>query len=469
MCATVDSVMSARGKIERIFQERNEEAMIETASLFHKRQRAPQRLGTALICGILCVLALGVRVALYPVITGDYTVFVSQWYDYVLQHGGFAALKDDFSNYNPPYLYLLAIATYLPIPKLIAIKSISVLFDAVLALFILLILRQRAPRSALPAIGALAVLFTPTVTINSAAWGQCDAIYAAFCVGSLYFLLRRRPAWACVCFGLAIAFKLQAVFFAPVLLLFALKRELPLRYLLLIPIVFLVLLTPAYLAGRDAASLLTVYSEQMETGGVGGVGGAGGPLQAGPGTPPQGQAARSDSARRLPAQGAGSRPHGGFGGRGGFTSLTYNAPTIYQWLDGTPLAQNKLLGTGLAALAIVLVAGLLLVSRARLSAPVVLNASLLCALAIPFCLPEMHERYFYLADVIAILYACWFPRWFGVAIAVQLVSLLSYAPYMLRTPIVSLWYVAFVVLGLVLLLAGRLVQSVRQAAPAAPS
>jgi Gpi18-like mannosyltransferase len=71
--------------------------------------------------GILFFLAFTLRVSLYHVETSDYTAFLSQWYDFIQTHGGFAALKYNFSNYNTPYLYLLALATYLPIPKLVAI------------------------------------------------------------------------------------------------------------------------------------------------------------------------------------------------------------------------------------------------------------------------------------------------------------------------------------------------------------
>ncbi len=139
-------------------------------------------------------------------------------------------------------------------------------------------------KSYIAAIGALVVLFAPTIFINSAAWGQCDAIYAAFCLGSLYFLLKERPAWACTFFALALSFKLQAIFFFPVLLVLLL-----------------------------------------------------------------------------------------------------------------------------------------------------------------------HERYFYLADVLSIIVAFYSPRTFYIAVGVQLCSLLSYAPYLLGTQVVSLTYIAFIVLVLVLI------------------
>ncbi len=69
------------------------------------------------IFGMLFLLAIVLRASLYQMQTSDYTIFVSPWYDFIQTHGGFAALKYNFSNYNPPYLYLLALLTYIPVPK----------------------------------------------------------------------------------------------------------------------------------------------------------------------------------------------------------------------------------------------------------------------------------------------------------------------------------------------------------------
>jgi hypothetical protein len=63
-------------------------------------------------------------------------------------------------------------------------------------------------------------------------------------------------------------FKLQAVFFLPVLLVLALRRRLPVKYLFLIPVVFLLMLAPALIAGRDIWSLLSIYAVQIVTGGI---------------------------------------------------------------------------------------------------------------------------------------------------------------------------------------------------------
>ncbi len=391
--------------------------------------------------GMMFLLAIALRVSLYHVETSDYTVFLSQWYYFIQTHGGFAALKYNFSNYNTPYLSLLALTTYLHISKLIAIKTLSVVFDGVLGLFTYLILSLRYRRSYASIVGALVIVFAPTIFINSAAWGQSDAIYTAFCLGSLYFLLKERPAWACVFFGLAISFKLQAIFFLPVLLMLLLKRKLPMKYLVFIPAAFLLMLAPAFIAGRDAWSLLTIYAGQIASGGVGGAGQfiGGGPA-------------------RFNGGGTGRFKGGGLGGSGfSFSSFTLNAPSFYQWLPASAPEYWKWVGILLAAMFVVLVGVLIVKSKKQLTSAMLLKVTLVFALAIPFLLPEMHERYFYLADVVSIIYAFYFPRSFYIAVIMQLCSLLSYAPYFLQTQVVNLAYVAFAVLVIIVITVADLV------------
>jgi len=415
--------------------------------------------------GILFVLAILLRVSLYHVLTSDYTVFVSQWYDFIKTHGGFAAMKYSFSNYNPPYLYLLALTTFLPIPKLIAIKTLSVVFDIVLGIFTYLLIRLKYRRSYAAIIGVLVVLFAPTIFINSSAWGQCDAIYTAFCLGSLYFSLKERPGWACLFFGLALSFKLQAIFFLPVLLILLLKKRLPIQYLALIPLVFLLMLAPAFIAGRDAGSLLTVYVNQTTTGGVGNTAGqfpGGGDTgtpgfnrgdtgQSRGGTPGQFPGGNGNFNRGgTPGQAPGGNGNSNRAGRGGqsnsSSSLTLNAPSFYQWLPASAPSYWKWVGIALAGLFVILVGFLTVRSKKLLTSEIILKIALVFALAIPFLLPEMHERYFYLADVLSIVYAFYFPRYFFVAIIIQLCSLLSYAPYLQGSQIIGLAYVAIAVL-----------------------
>lgn len=396
------------------------------------------------ILGILALLAITVRVSLFPIQTSDYTNFLSQWYDFIQSHGGFAAFKYNFSNYNVPYLYLLAVTTFLPIPKLIAIKSISVLFDILLGIFTYLIIGLKYKRSIATAIGAIVVLFAPTVIINSSAWGQCDAIYTAFCLGSLYFLLKERPAWACVFFALAFSFKLQAVFFLPVLLVLLFKKRIELKHLALIPAIFLLMLVPAFIAGRDALSLLTIYTSQANIT-IGGVGaGTTGQFNGANGGDFNNGGARPFNGGNPGAFRGGNA--GGFNGGGGGSALTLNAPSFYQWLPAGAPEYWKWVGIALAALLVLGVGILVVRSKKQITPAIILKITLVFALCIPFLLPEMHERYFYLADVVSIIYAFYFPRESFVAVIMQLCSLLSYAPYMLQTQVIGLSYAAVGVL-----------------------
>jgi Gpi18-like mannosyltransferase len=432
---------------------------------------------------VLFILALVLRVSLYHIQTSDYTFFVSQWYDYIQTHNGFAALRYEFANYNVPYLYLIAILTYLPIPKLIALKSLSVAFDLVLGLFTYLIISIKYPRSYAAIIGALVVLFAPTIFINSAAWGQCDAIYTAFCLGSLYFLLKDRPAWACVFFGLAFAFKLQAIFFAPIFLIVLLRKKMPLQHLVLIPAIFLVMLLPAFVAGRDVGSLLSIYGEQITTGGVGGGvttsfngGGrfAGGNHQGPPpnnGAPDNGgQGAFNGGNNHGGVNGGtpgGRRAFNGGGGpRGGMngdnfssSALTYNAASFYQWLPNNLPGFWKWIGIALAGLSVGGIGLLVWKSQQPLTKAILLKVALAFALVIPFFLPEMHERYFYLADVLSIIYAFYFPRYFYVPVIMQASSLIAYAPYMLNAHVINLGYASFGVLLLNVIVIADLVMT----------
>lgn len=399
------------------------------------------------IIGTLILLALALRISFYPARSSDMMILDS-WTDFIRTHGGFAALQHEFANYNMPYLYLLTLFSFIPIPTMFLIKTVSVVFDGALAWFVYRLLRLKYTRSPLTITLALVTLFVPTIFINSAAWGQCDSIYTAFCLGSLYFLLRERTGWACVFFGLAFAFKLQAIFFAPVLLLLFLKRKLSWKPMLLAPTVFLLLLVPALLAGRGVGSVLTIYADQA-------LGGGGGTIIQGP--PPQdgqrpiqGQQPVQISIGNTEVSG---QPDGKNIIQNPAPPMTMNAPSIYQWF---PVSMTQFsiaapstwqwMGIVLAGAVVLLIAFLVMVSKTPMTAPLLIKLTLALVLIIPFLLPKMHERYFYLADIISIVYVFYVPHRFYVAILVQLCSLLSYMPYLFGEPVVNLKYVAFGVL-----------------------
>src|SRR6478609_5258754 len=216
---------------------------------------------------VLVGIALAVRWPWHGELSTDVRFFFAPWYDVLTQNGGFAALRFPFYNYNPPYLYLLAVGTWLPTPELLTIKLIPAVFDLLLGYAGYLIVRQYTRGRARAFMAAALLVLAPTVVLNSAWWGQCDSIYAAFCLLALHHQLRNRtvPAWALL--GVAVGFKLQALFLVPVLLTVLACRGVRARTGLTAACAFVgtfvALLVPAWLAGASWADLLRIYPAQV--------------------------------------------------------------------------------------------------------------------------------------------------------------------------------------------------------------
>ncbi|QUQ67918.1 hypothetical protein [Kutzneria sp. CA-103260] len=345
---------------------------------------APPRRSVGLKIGVAAVVviaAAALRMAFLNYETGDGRIFLS-WYDHIAQNGGFAALKDiSFANYNVTYLYLLAALSYLPVTPLIGIKIVSAVFDFLLGYFVYKIVALRYPGKWWPVLAGTITLFLPTVVVNASMWGQADAMYAAFAVGGVYFILRKRPWMACVFIGIAFALKLQTVFLFPLLLLLVLLRYLPWKSLLAIPLVYVVLDIPALIIGTSPAQLISVYVAQTGT----------------------------------------------------FDLLTLNAPNIYQYL-GTSVTSSALriagiLLTGFLVLALVVA---LWWRRVELSATRIILAATVSVLLVPYFLPAMHERYFFLADALTVVAAFYLPRklW-ALPVLEQFASFFAYLPFLI--------------------------------------
>ncbi|MCE7007252.1 hypothetical protein LWC34_31180 [Kibdelosporangium philippinense] len=365
-----------------------------------------------LVAAAIVLLTVAVRLVLLDFQSMDYRMFVAQWYDFIKANGGFSALRYQFANYNVPYLYLLAVLTYLPVPALVGVKVISILFDLLLAFYAYKLVALKYPRGWVPFLAAATVSLLPTVVTNGAFWGQCDSIYAAFGVGAVYYTVRSRPWLACVFFGLALAFKLQIVFLFPLLLILVLLRKVPWPGLLVVPGVVLLLDGPALLAGANPVQLLSVYVDQA----------------------------------------------------GQDTRLTLNASNIYQFLNVTNSADlirtAGVLFTGTLALIVVLG---VVASRMPLTIPRVILLAGVFAILVPFFLPAMHERYFYLADVFSVIVAFYFPRrlW-PVPLLVQFASFFSYTPFLFGKVSVDLKLLAFSMLAALVLVTRELVLETRR-------
>ena len=345
-------------------------------------RRAGVLKGTAntALCILLLAAAFTLRGLVFGYETLDYQNFLSPWTEFFRSHGRFAALKYSVGNYNIPYLYFLALFSCLPVKDLYLIKLLSVFFDVVLAWSSMQLMGKyidSVPRR----LGCFfTVMFLPTVFLNGALWGQCDSIYVAFAVLSIYLALDDRPVLSMVCMAVSFGFKLQAVFVMPVTAVLYFRGKYKLRHFLVFPAVYVLLVLPAVLIGRPFIDTLTLYFSQ--TGSIG-------------------------------------------------SGLNYNSPSIFAFIgnvSNTELASKAAIAGAAVYMFAVLAAAFIL--RKKQDNRAVLAAAVLFAIGIPFLLPHMHDRYFFAADVLTVVLAFSAPECFTAAIMVQFASLLGYHAYL---------------------------------------
>lgn len=346
--------------------------------LYHERLLRSRTLW--IVSALLLLVSLGARLAVFDYETLDYQNFLAHWCAFYREHGGFAALKYQIGNYNIPYLYFLALFSYLPVRDLYLIKFLSTVFDVLLAWGALRLL-SRFTQSTGRRLGCFfTVMFLPTVYLNSAVWGQCDSIYVAFLLFGIALALEDKPRASMVMGALAFGFKLQAVFVLPIYAVLWIKGKFKAKHFLLFPLSYVILVLPAVLLGRPFLDTITLYFSQ--TGSIG-------------------------------------------------SGLNYNSPSVFAifWnVQNTQLASGIAIGAAFLFLANML--GVAWINRQKLSEQAILAMALLFAIGIPFLLPHMHERYFYAADLLSLVMAFAFPLFSPAALLVQFASLLGYHAYL---------------------------------------
>lgn len=307
----------------------------------------------------------------------DMRLFLEPWFAHLVRYGPIGAFAHPFSNYEPAYLYLLAFGSlaHNVLSPMDIIKLLSVAGSVFLTFAVANLLKTLGT----PARLAVFTLVLPTVVINAALLGQCDALWAGSCVFALAALMRGETIRSLVWCGVAIAFKSQAAFIAPVIIGGLIGRRAPLWQWTIPALVFLASLVPAWLLGWPLWQLLTAYP---------------------------GQAALVEFPGRL-------------GNPWMFGTMFANHAAREFFLAGYVTA-------GMTAVAIGVMA-----ARLARSSTAMLTLALLSATALPFLLPKMLERYYFLGDVLALALALSLgTRRAGfIALAVQLASLVSLLTY----------------------------------------
>ena len=212
-----------------------------------------QPLFVCLLLGAVTGAVVLAKVSLLDYVSDDYTIFLNDWISSYTQMGIREGLGSYIgSDYTPPYLYLMLVISRFPeYPWLYMVKLISMLFEVLMAYAMLRLTTLRAKGEGVPLLLYHMTMILPTVMFNGAYWGQCDTIYTGFCLLALYLALSDKPCRSMLCFGVALSFTLQTVFFLPALLPLWLQKKVKLRPLPLIPAMYMVMMLPAlHPAGR---------------------------------------------------------------------------------------------------------------------------------------------------------------------------------------------------------------------------
>lgn len=365
------------------------------------------------LCAMAMLLVgLFLRLSLFDHISGDYVSFLSVWTETMAGMTVREALSTPIGDYNMPYLYVILLISRLPFYDLYCIKLFSVLFDVAAALAVGYLV-GRLTKKELPAlIGFGIALFAPTTWLNSGYWGQCDSVYGALALWGLYCGLSNRPRWSMVLLALSLSFKLQAVFILPIVAFFLVTERVSLRQLLLFPVGFLGAMVPAILGGRSFQDTFSIYIDQT----------------------------------------------------GAYPYLSLNAPSFWSLIPNDYFYELSSAPVLVAMVLTLLVLFVFLGKYPRLDMGSLVELALIFSLLIPWSLPKMHERYFYLAEMLSIVYVCLYPKRIFVGVGLLLGGLMIYSAYLFGgVPVLSMGGVALVYGVILLYLVASLYREVAHA------
>ena len=398
----------------------------------------PKR-GSLVFVGAFAALTMIARVSMLDYVTADYTSFLTKWVD-MFREGGFKLLAENVGDYNLLYQYALMLISRSQLHDLYLIKYVTVIFDHLLALAMMRAAGVYGGEKAkLPAL--LIMLALPTTLLDGACWGQCDSVYAFLVVMSLYMLETDRPMRSALFLSVSFAFKLQTIFFFPVVLFGLLHKKFDWRHALAFFAMYIVTMIPALLAGRPFMDALSVYANQS-----------------------MGQY---------------------------YDRLTYNAPNLYlffpmlefassqefTWMRYIEGIESKGLNGYLnpdlfpdlqhAALYACVVLTLIVVIYwlmhwKEITPDMTLELALFFAIFLPFVMPKIHERYFYLADMLSILYAVKHARRRFMPLLVVGASLMSYVPYLMRQRPIDERVLALMMLAALVIVSRDLLKRMRE-------
>lgn len=322
-----------------------------------------------------------IRCSLMYFYSRDYEVFLSVWLSEMRKYSGMEALKANIGDYTMPYQYFLLILSKLKCNDLLLIKLFSVTFDIVGATYAMKLVGLKTKSIAVRALAFILTLAIPTVFLNSAMWGQCDMLFTAFGLAAIYYALKERGGLSVIMIAIAFSFKIQTIFFVPVMAVLFLIGKIKWRDLLWFPAVLFISVLPAAFAGRNPVSALMVYLHQTKE----------------------------------------------------YATMHINATSIWCFIgdpEGVEFFNFNMIAIMLTGLAVAALIYLAYKYRSKLDVRMIVNIAFIGALLIPYLLPRMHDRYFFTADVLSLIYFFYNKNRWYIPIGVILSSYICYSRYL---------------------------------------
>ncbi len=349
------------------------------------------------------IVSIAIRFFLKDITTTDALWCLIPWYDSIKANGGITGLGVPVEglNYSFTYQFFIALFTYLPINSLYCYKIFSCIFDYLLAGAIAYLIYDISPvnKKELGLLGYIFVSCSPLVFMDSAAWGQCDSIYTFWIVMAIIFLKKEKYLPTFIFYGVAFAFKFQAIFIMPFFLFYYFyKRRFSIIYFGLIPVMMTVLSLPSLIQGRTISEMIHIYTDNTSL----------------------------------------------------HQSIANGYPTFWRVLaDGTNFTGEDAYGVlKHAAMAFtVIVLGCLVYTWVKNSVEftdrnIVYMAFLMTYTTI-FFLPAMHERYGFSYEIIAIVIAFMIVKTIPLAIGLTCLSLTTYGAYLFNNT-TNEWFLSLI-------------------------
>ncbi len=333
-----------------------------------------------------CILRFTMR---YFVSIDSYGCYLL-WFDEIVSTGRIKGIGTQIGDYNVLYQTIISFLSYLPLTPLYIYKGFSIAFDLLVSVLVGMFVfdRKNAKNYLAGSIAFSCIWLAPVVALNSSMWAQCDMIYTAFILLSLYRLRKEKYISAFVLLGIAFAFKLQSVLILPFYLFYWFKKKnFSFLHFPIVPAIMWITTLPGIIGGRSLLSGFELYIYQTDE--------------------------FHWAVVNYPSV---------------WLSMVANfVPNCYDYIY--PIAMV----TTVSALAGWMV--YVLSKRRVLSDNAFISLALLLTYTAVFFLPSMHERYGFIYEILAIVYVFKNKKSAAPCILLQLISVCTYSRYLFGSDI----------------------------------